>query len=113
MKNKIIFVASLILILVDLNVSLAVRPTYILTAQNFTFRSANELVFDIYILHTNPADISISVCHWDNTISTLTLCSAQVEVYCTILLPEIQETVQIFHLLQDQETQQNGSSLKS
>ncbi|MBK6772204.1 MAG: hypothetical protein IPG78_08790 [Ignavibacteria bacterium] len=39
-----------------MNVSLAVRPTYILTAQNFTFRSANELVFDIYILHTNPAD---------------------------------------------------------
>ncbi|MBK9405464.1 MAG: hypothetical protein IPN57_13235 [Ignavibacteria bacterium] len=56
MKNKIIFAASLILILVDLNVCLAVRPTYKLTAQNFTFRSANELVFDIYILHTNPAD---------------------------------------------------------
>ena len=56
MKNKIIFAASIILILVDLNICLAVRPTYILTAQNFTFRSANELVFDIYILHTNPAD---------------------------------------------------------
>jgi len=56
MKNKIIFAASIILILVDLNVCLAVRPTYKLTAQNFTFRSANELVFDIYILHTNPAD---------------------------------------------------------
>ncbi|MBK6772201.1 MAG: hypothetical protein IPG78_08775 [Ignavibacteria bacterium] len=56
MKNKIIFAASIILILVDLNVCLAVRPTYKLPAQHFTFRSANELVFDIYILHTNPAD---------------------------------------------------------
>ena len=39
-----------------MNVCLAVRPTYKLTAQNFTLRSANELVFDIYILHSNPAD---------------------------------------------------------
>ncbi|MBL8006588.1 MAG: T9SS type A sorting domain-containing protein [Ignavibacteria bacterium] len=56
MKKVIKTIFALIIFSSMLNVSFAARPTYKLTAQNFVFRAANELVFDIYILHTNIAD---------------------------------------------------------
>ncbi|MBS1551672.1 MAG: T9SS type A sorting domain-containing protein [Bacteroidetes bacterium] len=56
MKKAIKLILLVTVFISMLNVSYAVRPTYRLTAQNFQFRAANELVFDIYLLHTNPAD---------------------------------------------------------
>ena len=56
MKKTIKLIIAFVIFLTSLNVSFAVPPAYKLTAQNFTYRAANELTFDIYILCTNTAD---------------------------------------------------------
>ena len=56
MKKAIKIIFAIAIFVSMLNVSYAVRPTYKLTAQNFNLRAPNELVFDIYLLHTNSAD---------------------------------------------------------
>ena len=56
MKKAIKIIFAIAIFVSMLNVSYAVRPTYKLTAQNFNLRAPNELVFDIYLLHTNSVD---------------------------------------------------------
>jgi hypothetical protein len=56
MKKLISLLFAIVVFVSMLNTSFAVRPTYTLTAQNFTLRAPNELVFDIYLRCTNTAD---------------------------------------------------------